>query len=88
MNKKIGIIDIGSNSVRLLLVEIGDKNSFRVINELKEYVRLGDGLDKNDLLIQEKIDLAIKTLTTYKNICDSFQVSKIMAVATEDVRRA
>ncbi len=88
MNKKVGIIDIGSNSVRLLLVEIGHKNSFRVINELKEYVRLGDGLDKDDLLSQEKIDLAIKTLTTYKNICDSFQVSKIIAVATEAVRRA
>lgn len=88
MNKKVGIIDIGSNSVRLLLVEIGEENCFRVINELKEYVRLGDGLDKDDLLSQEKIDLAIKTLTTYKNICDSFQVSKIIAVATEAVRRA
>ncbi len=88
MNKKVGIIDIGSNSVRLLLAEIGDKKYFRVINELKEYVRLGDGLDDNDLLSEEKMDLAIKTLSTYKNICDSFQVSEITAVATEAVRRA
>lgn len=88
MNKKVGIIDIGSNSVRLLLAEIGKEKSFRVINELKEYVRLGDGLDDDDLLSEEKIDLAIKTLSTYKNICDSFQVSEIISVATEAVRRA
>ncbi|WP_026884562.1 exopolyphosphatase [Clostridium akagii] len=88
MNKKVGIIDIGSNSVRLLLAEIGNEKSFRVINELKEYVRLGDGLDDDDLLSDEKMDLAMKTLSTYKNICDSFQVSHIIAVATEAVRRA
>lgn len=88
MNNKIAIIDIGSNSVRLLLAEIGEGNSIRIINELKEYVRLGDGLDKNDMLSKEKIELGIKTLSTYKNICDSFKISEITAVATEAVRRA
>lgn len=88
MGNKIGIIDIGSNSVRLLLAEIGEKKSIRIINELKEYVRLGDGLDKDNVLSEEKIDLAMKTLSTYKNICDSFKVSEIIAVATEAVRRA
>lgn len=88
MCTKIGIIDIGSNSVRLLLAEVGKKNSIRIINELKEYVRLGDGLDKDNVLSEEKMELGIKTLQTYKNICDAFKVSKITAVATEAVRRA
>lgn len=88
MKKRIGIIDIGSNSMRLLLAEIEGKNSFRIINELKEYVRLGDGLDGNAILSQQKIDLAIDTLKTYKNICSSFEVSEITVVATEAVRRA
>lgn len=88
MNKRIGIIDIGSNSVRLLLAEIGEKNSIRIINELKEYLRLGDGLDKNKVLSEEKIELTLKTLTTYKNICTAFNVSAITAVATEAIRSA
>ncbi|MFT8313655.1 MAG: exopolyphosphatase [Clostridium sp.] len=88
MNKRIGIIDIGSNSVRLLLADIGDKNSIRIINELKEYLRLGDGLDENKILSEEKIELTLKTLTTYKNICTAFEVSEITAVATEAIRSA
>lgn len=88
MNKRIGIIDIGSNSVRLLLAELGEKNSIRIINELKEYLRLGAGLDKNKILSDEKIELTLKTLTTYKNICTAFEVSEITAVATEAVRSA
>ena len=55
---------------------------------MKEYVRLGDGLDGNAILSQQKIDLAIDTLKTYKNICSSFEVSEITVVATEAVRRA
>lgn len=88
MKKRIGIIDIGSNSVRLLLADIGENNSIRVINELKEYLRLGDGIDENKIMSQEKIQLSLKTLNTYKNICTAFEVSEITAVATEAVRSA
>lgn len=88
MIRTVGIIDIGSNSVRLLLAEISDKNSLRIINELKEYVRLGDGLDENGVLSETKMQLAIDTLASFKNICASFEVSDITIVATEAVRRA
>lgn len=88
MIKTIGIIDIGSNSVRLLLAEISDKNSLRIINELKEYVRLGDGFNENGVLSDDKIQLALDTLAAYKNVCSSFEVAEITAVATEAVRRA
>lgn len=88
MIKTVGIIDIGSNSVRLLLAEISNKNSFRIINELKEYVRLGDGLEENGLLSDNKMQLALDTLGSYKNICSSFGVTEITTVATEAVRRA
>lgn len=88
MKKLVGVIDIGSNSVRLLLAEIDDKNTIRIINELKEYVRLGDGLDENNVLSEEKIQLAINTLDSFKNVCTAFEVTEITAVATEAIRRA
>ncbi len=86
--KRIGIIDIGSNSVRLVLVDIGNNNSFRIFNEFKETVRLGEGVDETLLLQQEKIDLAIDTLKMFKNMCDSTFTNEIIPVATAAVRKA
>lgn len=37
--KKIGIIDIGSNSIRLVIVQINKDNSFSITDEIKESVR-------------------------------------------------
>ncbi len=88
MEEIIGIIDIGSNSMRLLLAELCDDKSFRILNELKEYVRLGHGLDENEILSKDKMNFALLTLKTYKKICSAFNVGKITVVATEAVRRA
>ncbi|MDP4143017.1 MAG: exopolyphosphatase [Bacillota bacterium] len=86
--KTIGIIDIGSNSVRLILVNIGESNSVQVIDELKESIRLGEGMEKDLCIPEEKINSTIKTLESFKNLCDSFNTSDIIAVATEAVRKA
>lgn len=85
--KHIGVIDIGSNSVRLLLTEITDKHSFKIITELKEYVRLGEGFDNNGNLKEEKIQETIKVLKLYKNFCDAFPETMIITTATEAVRK-
>lgn len=86
--KKIGIIDIGSNSVRLVLVDIGHNNSFRVFNELKETVRLGEGVDETSNLNPNRIDLAIDTLKMFKSMCDASFIDEIFPVATAAVRKA
>lgn len=86
--KHIGVIDIGSNSVRLLITEITDKRSFKIITELKEYVRLGEGFDNNGSLKEEKIQETINVLRLYKNFCATFPDIKIIATATEAVRKA
>ena len=64
--KKIGIIDIGSNSVRLVLVKIGRNGSFKIFSDVKESVRLGMGMDDNLKLKEDRINLAIKTLKLFK----------------------
>lgn len=85
--KHIGVIDIGSNSVRLLLAQITDIHSFKIITELKEYVRLGEGFDDAGNLKEEKIDEAINVLKLFKTFCDTFPETKIIATATEAVRK-
>ncbi|WP_432401965.1 exopolyphosphatase [Wukongibacter sp. M2B1] len=86
--RKIGIIDIGSNSVRLVLVRIGKKGSFRIFNDVKESVRLGMGMDDNLELKLSRIEAAIKTLKMFKSMCDATFVDEIIAVATAAVRKA
>lgn len=80
--ERIGVIDIASNSVRLILAEVQGKN-FRLIDELKESVRLGEDLVYNDSFSEEKISHTLKTLCSFKTLCTSTNTSTIIAVATD-----
>lgn len=84
----LGIIDIGSNSVRLSLVRVYKDMSYRLMDEHKEVIRLGDGFDENLMIREEKILSTIKTLRMFKRLCESQEVTKIIAVATAAMRKA
>jgi exopolyphosphatase/guanosine-5'-triphosphate,3'-diphosphate pyrophosphatase len=86
--KRLGIIDIGSNSVRLLLAEISPLGVLKIVDELKESVRLGADMIDGINLNEERISKAVTTLKTFKEFCDAVGVEEIIAVATEAVRKA
>jgi len=86
--QKIAIIDIGSNSLRLVLVQVTQDGFYKIINDLKESVRLGEGMTEKCELQAARVAEAIQTLSMFKQICDSVQTSEIIAVATEAVRKA
>lgn len=88
MMKKLGIIDIGSNSIRLILLEFDINYSFSIIDEVKESVRLGKDINENGELNSVRIETAINTLSFFKRLCVSQNVTEILAVATEAVRKA
>lgn len=86
--EKIGIIDLGSNSARLVIVNLFADGYFMVVDELKESVRLGQDMEKDGFLKPARVAETIKTLKMFKKLCDSSDVTRIIAVATEAVRRA
>lgn len=86
--KKIAVIDIGSNTIRLVLVGLYDNLSFRILDEIKETVRLGKDMDENNRLHPDRIEKAIQVLSFFNKVCSSSGVEKIIAVATEAVRKA
>lgn len=86
--EKIAIIDLGSNSARLVLVNILEGGYFVVFDELKETVRLGQDLDWDGFIKPQRIAQTIKTLTMFRRLCDANHVDKIFAYATAAVRRA
>jgi exopolyphosphatase/guanosine-5'-triphosphate,3'-diphosphate pyrophosphatase len=84
----LGIIDIGSNSIRLVLFETGTKGNFQIVNDLKESVRLEEGM-LDDLNISEaKMEQAIDVLQMFKNMCVANEVEEIIAFGTQATRMA
>lgn len=86
--EKIGIIDLGSNSARLVIVNLFEEGHFMVMDELKESVRLGQDMERDGFLKPQRVAETIKTLKMFKKLCDASGVMRIIAVATEAVRRA
>ena len=86
--EKIAVIDLGSNSVRMVLANVLEGGYFVVFDELKETVRLSDDLEKDGYLKPVRITQAIKTLKMFRQLCDANNIEKIYAYATAAVRRA
>ncbi len=86
--EKIGIIDLGSNSARLVIVELFGEGHYMITDELKESVRLGQDMDRDGFLKPQRVAETIKTLKMFKRLCDASGVTRIIAVATAAVRRA
>ncbi|MDE6059453.1 MAG: Ppx/GppA family phosphatase [Clostridia bacterium] len=86
--EKIGIIDLGSNSARLVIVKMFGDGHFMVEDELKESVRLGQDMDRDGFLKPQRVAETIKTLKMFRRLCDANGVERIIAVATAAVRRA
>lgn len=86
--EKIGIIDLGSNSARLVIVEMLGDGHFMVIDQIKESVRLGQDMERDGFLKPQRIAETMKTLKMFRKLCDAYGIERIIAVATAAVRRA
>jgi exopolyphosphatase/guanosine-5'-triphosphate,3'-diphosphate pyrophosphatase len=85
--EQIAVIDIGSNSVRLILVALGDKGDFKIINDIKESVRLENSLCPDGSMDPGCFDMLLKTLRAFRSLCDAIQPDEIWTVATEAFRK-
>ncbi len=86
--EKIAIIDLGSNSARLVIANIMDGGYFSVIDELKEPVRLAQDMEIDGFLRPVRVAQTIKTLRTFRTLYESHNVDKVFAYATAAVRKA
>lgn len=85
--ERVALIDLGSNTARLVIYDVLDGGSFVVTDEYHEAVRLGE-TEADGSLKQTRIMQAIATLKLFKDICAIKNVNKVLAVATAAVRRA
>ena len=87
-SKRLAAIDIGTNTIRSIVVEAHPGGGFRVLDDEKVAVRLGEGLHKTGRISAEAAQRAIDALSRQKKIIDAYQVRAIEAVATSAVRKA
>lgn len=86
--ERIGIIDIGSNSIRLVIYEHTEEQAYRVIDEAKESARLSERIGHDGILPPEHIQSIVDTLLHFTMLCTANKVNRIRAVATAAIRNA
>ena len=84
----LAAIDIGTNSLHMILVRVAADGAFEVIGREKDMVRLGAGGLEGRPLGEGAMAAALQTLARFKRLADSRQVDDIVAVATSAVREA
>lgn len=86
--ERLAAIDVGSNSIRLLVAEYGPHSGITVIDEVKEQPRLASGVAQTGRLDPAAMDRAVAALTRMHGVAERRGVSRIAAVATSAVREA
>jgi exopolyphosphatase / guanosine-5'-triphosphate,3'-diphosphate pyrophosphatase len=85
---RLGAIDIGSNSVRLMVAEALRGGTYRILDEEREPTRLGKSMSTEGGLDAEAMERTIQALGTFKMIAAGFQVTNLRTIATCAVREA
>ena len=85
---RIAAIDIGTNSLHMIVVRVRPDLSFEVIDREKEMVRLGAGGLDGRALTPEAMHAALQVLSKFRRLAESHRVDEIIAVATSAVREA
>jgi exopolyphosphatase / guanosine-5'-triphosphate,3'-diphosphate pyrophosphatase len=85
---RLAAIDIGTNSVHMIVVRVRPDFSFEVVDREKEMVRLGAGGLDGKKLTRESMNSALQALSKFERLAKSHQVDEILAVATSATREA
>ena len=85
---RLATIDIGTNSVHMIVVQVRPDLSFEVIDREKEMVRLGAGGLDGRKLTPDAMHAALQVLSKFRRLAESHRVDQVIAVATSATREA
>src|SRR3954449_3316010 len=85
---RIAAIDIGTNSIHMIVVQVRPDLSFEVIDREKEMVRLGAGGLDGRALTPEAMHAALQVVSKFRRLAESHKVDEVIAVATSATREA
>ncbi len=85
---RVAVVDIGSNSTRLLVAELEDGRVTAELARRTTVTRLGDGVDASGNLSEEAMERVYRTLEEYRGVIEGHDVDTGLAVLTSAVRDA
>ena len=85
--RRTAILDLGSNSARVIVMNGSAGWSYHLEDEIREIVRLREGLTR-DGLAPAAMTRGLITLRLFQQFCESLKVDHIIATATSAVREA
>ncbi len=88
MIKRVAVVDIGSNSVRLLISELIEKKNYKILIDEKDTIRLGREVFEKGVFGSSSIRRIKRTLEKFKKIMDDYEVDHVRVVATAAFREA
>lgn len=89
MAKRVAVIDIGSNSIRMVVYEKTSRFAFHLLHEAKSKVRISENAYQNSGNLQEiPMQRTYFALQDFLSIASSFKATKILCVATSALRDA
>ena len=88
LKHRVGIIDLGSNSARLMVAQYQPGEAYRITHELSRRVRLSEGVGLDGGLRPASMDRAIDTIRMFRAFCDAQAITHTVPVATAAVRDA
>ena len=85
--RRVASIDIGTNTILLLIANVG-KGIIDPFFEIETVARLGEGVQKNGMLLKEAMERGFQTLSQYSKRCREMEVQEIFAAGTSALREA
>lgn len=86
--ERIGLVDIGSNTIRLVIFETDEYFNIHEIQNVKTPARLYLYLSEDKVMSQEGIDKLIDIMLSFQRVAAQYEIDKLMPVATAAVRQS
>lgn len=87
VKERIGLIDIGSNTIRLVIFEIDEYYSFNELQNIKTPARLVQYV-KNGIMNEEGIQVLIRVLQSFSEIAKRYDIHRMFPIATAAIRQS
>jgi exopolyphosphatase/guanosine-5'-triphosphate,3'-diphosphate pyrophosphatase len=85
---RLAAIDVGTNTIRLVVAEVEPDGGYRVLDDEREMTRLGQGLGASGRIGRGPFERSLDALCKMRAIADGFGVKELRVVATSAVREA
>ncbi len=85
---KLAVLDIGTNSIHMVLAEVEPDFSYKILDRYKDVTRLGDGTFKTHRLPEAAMRRGLDVIKTQVTLAKNKGYKRIKAVATSAVREA